>query len=74
MAMRGQQLVLACEQARQVMMGTQDIERIGRVFGNLRHGGDRRGIDHAVEELRKQRHQEHRNGAGCHHDRSDVLR
>ena len=27
--MRGQQLVLACEQARQIVMGTQDVERIG---------------------------------------------
>lgn len=29
MAMRGQQLVLACEQARQIVMGAQDVERIG---------------------------------------------
>ena len=72
--MRGQQLMFTCEQAREVMMGTQDIERVGRMLGNLRHGGDRRGIDHAVEELRKQRHQEHRDGTGGNHDRRNILR
>ena len=39
--MRGQQLVLACEQARQIVMGAQDVERIGWMLGNLCHGGNR---------------------------------
>ena len=51
--MRGQQLVLACEQARQIVMGAQDVERIGWMLGNFCHGGDRCGVDHAVEELRE---------------------
>ena len=72
--MRGQQFVLACEQARQVVMGAQNIERIGRMLGNFCHGGNRRGIDHAIEELREQRHQEHRDGTGGNHDRGNVLR
>ena len=55
-------------------MGAQDVERIGWMLGNLCHGGDRRCIDHAVEELREQRHQEHRDGAGSDHNRCDVLR
>ena len=74
MAMRGQQLVLSCEQTRQIVMGAQDVERVGRMLGNLCHGGDRRGIDHAVEELREQWHQEHRDGAGGNHDRRNILR
>ena len=73
MTMRGQQLVLACEQARQIVVGAQDVERIGWMLGNLCHGGDRRGIDHAVKELREQWHQEHRNGAGGNHDRRNIL-
>ena len=72
--MRGQQLVLACEQARQIVMGTQDVERIGWMLGNLCHGSDRCGVDHAVEELCEQRHQEHRDGAGGNHDRRNILR
>ena len=34
-------------------MGAQNIERIGRMLGNFCHGGNRRGIDHAIEELRE---------------------
>ena len=74
MAMRSQQLVLTCEQARQIVMGAQDVERIGWMLGNFCHGGDRRGVDHAVEELREQRHQEHRDGTGSDHDRRNILR
>ena len=44
------------------------------MLGNLCHGGDRRGVDHAVEELREQRHQEHRDGTGSNHDRRNILR
>ena len=44
------------------------------MLGNLCHGGDRCGVDHAVEELREQWHQEHRDGAGGNHNRRDVLR
>ena len=74
MAMRSQQLVLTCEQARQIVMGAQDVERIGWMLGNLCHGGNRRSIHHAVEELREQRHQEHRDGTGSNHDRRNILR
>ena len=56
------------------MMGTQDVERIGWMLGDFCHGGDRRGVDHAVEELREQWHQEHRDGTGGNHDRRNILR
>ena len=55
-------------------MGAQDVERIGWMLGNLCHGGDRRSIHHAVEELCEQRHQEHCDGTGGNHDRRNILR